>query len=135
MLILLYKKCTILKMILCSGDDTMILMLFCLVVITLDIVTGIIKSIKNKKFDSSKMRKGGLNKICELIVLILGFVLKTALPHFKIVLNFDVLFVISSYIFFMEVVSIIENIGEINDNLIPPKIKNTFKKLKKEGEN
>ena len=122
-------------MILCSGDDTMILMLFCLVVITLDIVTGIIKSIKNKKFDSSKMRKGGLNKICELIVLILGFVLKTALPHFKIVLNFDVLFVISSYIFFMEVVSIIENIGEINDNLIPPKIKNTFKKLKKEGEN
>ena len=113
----------------------MILMLFCLVVITLDIVTGIIKSIKNKKFDSSKMRKGGLNKICELIVLILGFVLKTALPHFKIVLNFDVLFVISSYIFFMEVVSIIENIGEINDKLIPPKIKNIFKKLKKEGEN
>ena len=112
----------------------MLIMLFCLGVILLDIITGIIKAIKNKKFDSSKMRKGGINKICEVLVLILGLLLKTALPHFKITLNFDVLFVISSYIFFMEVVSIIENIGEINENLIPPKIKNTFKKLKKEGD-
>ena len=112
----------------------MLIMLFCLGVILLDIITGIIKAIKNKKFDSSKMRKGGINKICEVLVLILGLLLKTALPHFKITLNFDVLFVICSYIFFMEVVSIIENIGEINENLIPPKIKNTFKKLKKEGD-
>lgn len=112
----------------------MLIMLFCLGVILLDIITGIIKAIKNKKFDSSKMRKGGINKICEVLVLILGLLLKTALPYFKIKLNFDVLFVISSYIFFMEVVSIIENIGEINENLIPPKIKNTFKKLKKEGD-
>ena len=110
------------------------LMLFCLLVILLDIITGVIKAIKNKKFDSTKIRKGGLNKICEIVVLILGLVLKEALPHFKVILNFDVLFIISSYIFFMEVVSIIENIGEINENLIPPKIKNTFKKLKKEGE-
>ena len=92
------------------------------------------QAIKNKKFDSTKIRKGGLNKICEIVVLILGLLLKEALPHFKVILNFDVLFIISSYIFFMEVVSIIENIGEINENLIPPKIKNTFKKLKKEGE-
>lgn len=111
----------------------MILMLFCLSAIALDVITGIIKSIKNKKFESSKIRKGGLNKICEIIILILGLILKNALPHFKVVLNFDVLFVISSYIFFMEIVSIIENIGEINDKLIPPKIKNTFKKLKKGG--
>lgn len=110
------------------------LMLFCLLVILLDIITGVIKAIKNKKFDSTKIRKGGLNKICEIVVLILGLLLKEALPHFKVILNFDVLFIISSYIFFMEVVSIIENIGEINENLIPPKIKNTFKKLKKEGE-
>ena len=113
----------------------MTMMLFCLCVIALDIITGIIKAIKNKKFDSSKMRKGGINKICEVIVLIFGLVLKEALPHFKIILSFDVLFIICSYIFFMEIVSIIENIGEINENLIPPKIKNTFKKLKKEGEN
>ena len=112
----------------------MMIMLFCLGVILLDIVTGIIKAIKNKKFDSSKMRKGGINKICEVLVLILGLLLKEALPHFKITLNFDVLFVICSYIFFMEIVSIIENIGEINDKLIPPKIKETFKKLKKESD-
>lgn len=115
-------------------EQKMILMLFCLCAIALDVITGIIKAIKNKKFDSTKIRKGGLNKICEIIVLILGLILKTALPHFKVILNFDVLFIISSYIFFMEIVSIIENIGEINENLIPPKIKNTFKKLKKEGE-
>lgn len=112
----------------------MILMLFCLCVIALDVITGIIKAIKNKKFDSSKMRKGGINKICEILVLILGLLLKNALPYFKVTLNFDILFIISSYIFFMEIVSIIENIGEINENLIPPKIKETFKKLKKEGE-
>lgn len=112
----------------------MMLMLFCLCVIALDVITGIIKAIKNKKFDSSKIRKGGINKICEILVLILGLLLKNALPHFKVTLNFDILFIISSYIFFMEIVSIIENIGEINDKLIPPKIKETFKKLKKEGE-
>lgn len=112
----------------------MMLMLFCLCVIALDVITGIIKGIKNKKFDSSKIRKGGINKICEILVLILGLLLKNALPHFKVTLNFDILFIISSYIFFMEIVSIIENIGEINENLIPPKIKETFKKLKKEGE-
>lgn len=103
--------------------------IFTLVMILLDILTGVLKAIKNKDFNSTKLRKGGINKVTEILVLVFGFALSYGLPRFKIDIGFDVSFFICGYLFLMESASIIENVGEINPNLIPPKISNFFKKL------
>lgn len=97
--------------------------------IILDITSGILKAIKNKEFNSTKLRKGGLNKVAELLVIVFGVVLTIALPRFNINIGFNVSYAICAYLFLMECTSIIENIGEINPNIIPPRISNFFKKL------
>lgn len=106
-----------------------LIILFTILIIVIDIVTGILKGIKQKEFDSAKLRKGGLNKTGELIVIILSYLLDVALPKFKISLDFKVCFVSCSYLFFMELCSIIENLGAINPDLIPPQLSDIFKKL------
>lgn len=107
----------------------MYITIFTLIMILLDILTGVLKSIKNKEFNSTKLRKGGINKATEILVLVFGFALSYGLPQFNIDIGFDVSFLICGYLFLMEATSIIENVGEINPNLIPPKISNFFKKL------
>lgn len=100
--------------------------------ILLDILTGIIKGIKLKKFNSKKLRQGGLNKLTEVLVMVFGYVLQYALPYFKVKIDFNILILICTYLFFMECVSIVENVGKINPELIPEKLKNTLEKLKGE---
>lgn len=105
---------------------------FTLIMILLDILTGIIKGIKLKKFNSKKLRQGGLNKLTEVLVMVFGYVLQYALPYFKVKVDFNILILICTYLFFMECVSIVENVGKINPDLIPEKLKNTLEKLKGE---
>lgn len=88
-----------------------------MVFIIFDILTGIIKSIYNKTFTSTNMRKGGLRKLVEFILLIIiAFVqiyIKDSVPNFPI----DTLYAIPGYVVLMEFSSIMENISEVNPDL------------------
>lgn len=110
------------------------MIIFTLIMILLDILTGIIKGIKLKKFNSKKLRQGGLNKLTEVLVMVFGYVLQYALPYFKVKVDFNILIFICTYLFFMECVSIVENVGKINPDIIPEKLKNTLENIKKESE-
>ena len=88
-----------------------------------DFVTGFIKAYCTDSVQSSKMRKGGLNKICEIIIMSLACGLEIGiekLGHYYESAELAGLagtvtaIAVFVYITIMEVVSILENFATIN---------------------
>lgn len=88
-----------------------------------DFVTGIIKGYVTGQLNSSKMRRGGLNKIGELIVMATACGLEIGIRALGEYYSSDVLAGITGavtamavfiYIVIMELISILENYAEIN---------------------
>lgn len=97
--------------------------------IALDFVSGMIEAFKNKDFDSSIMRDGLVNKMGELLILVLAELAEKALPYFDISIGKPIFNGICTYIILMEIGSVIENVGNINKEIIPAKIRKFFKKI------
>lgn len=80
-----------------------------LIFIIFDIVTGVLQAMINGTFKSHKMRKGGLRKLCLLIVIAFGVALDYSQTVVDLGFNFPCLQMITGYITFMEIMSIVEN--------------------------
>lgn len=101
-----------------------IIMLMIIVGLALaDYLTGIIKAYCNSSISSSKMRKGGLNKLAEIIVMSSAVGLDVGInalgeyygaTEISGVAGAVTAFMVFAYIALMEVVSIFENYAEIN---------------------
>lgn len=100
--------------------------------IVFDLVTGTINSIKNKTFTSSIMRQGLYHKCGSVLCVIFGVLVDYAQNYIDLGVNLPIATSICGYIILMECGSIIENIGSINPNILPDKIKQHFSKLIKE---
>lgn len=100
--------------------DYWILLLPC-IFMACDILSGYLKAVYNKKFESSVMRKGLMHKSGELIVLLLFIVAQLGLGLPDYICKF-----ISLYIIVMEAYSICENLNNIGVK-IPAFIKNSLK--------
>ena len=88
-----------------------------------DFITGIIKGYVNNDLNSTKMRKGGLNKIAELIVMASACGLEIGIKLLGRYYSAESLakitgtitaIVVFGYIVVMEIISILENYAEIN---------------------
>lgn len=88
-----------------------------------DFVTGVIKGYVSSGLSSSKMRRGGVNKLCELVVMATACGLEIgikALGHyydsgaFASVTGAVTAAAVFVYITIMELVSILENYSAIN---------------------
>lgn len=93
----------------------------------MDFLTGIIKAYLNHDLSSAKMRKGGLNKITELVVmgtacgLEIGMELLGRYYHTAEVAGIAGTFAagaVFAYIVVMELISILENYGEISPDAV-----------------
>lgn len=71
----------------------------------IDILTGLIKSWVSKTFQSSKMRSGLGKKVGEIAILVLGIVFSVALKLPRYIMTG-----LSIYITFMELMSVFENL-------------------------
>lgn len=87
-----------------------------------DFLTGLIKAYINDDVCSAKMRKGGLNKICELIVMVVSCGLEIGieqLGHYYQAAELAAIAgdvaagMVFGYIVTMEIISILENFSEI----------------------
>ena len=86
--------------------------------IVLDIVTGVIKAIRNNNLSSSKMRDGLFNKLAFMFALVLAFAIQWACLFFGLPDSFKALYpAVSLYIIATEIISCVENLGEINSEL------------------
>ena len=88
-----------------------------------DFVTGLIKAYISGDLNSTKMRKGGLNKLTEMIVMTVSCGLEIGIRYLGRYYESQVLaditgavtaIIVFGYISVMEVISIFENYAEIN---------------------
>lgn len=88
-----------------------------------DYITGIIKAYCTNSLSSSKMRKGGLNKLSEIIVMTVSCGLDIGIkmlgnyyesPEISAVAGTLTASLVFAYIVIMEIISIFENYAEIN---------------------
>lgn len=88
-----------------------------------DFLTGIIKACVNNDLSSTKMRKGGLNKIAEILVMASSCGLEIGIKKLGEYYNAESLaeitgaitaILVFGYIVIMEIISILENYAEIN---------------------
>lgn len=91
-----------------------------LILMVLDIITGYYNAWKNKEVSSSRLREGLGKKCGELAYLILGIAFKFAIGSNAII------YFISIYICFMEIISLTENCTKLGVPL-PNSVKNQLK--------
>ena len=106
--------------------------------IVLDMGSGLVKAFKEKAYTSAIMREGLFHKCGSALCIVFGSLAEYAQSFLDLGINIPVADMICGYICVMEMGSIIENIGKINPEIVPSKLKSFFVKLnteKKEGEN
>lgn len=91
--------------------------------IVLDFITGLVKAFSSSGFKSSVMRQGLFHKVGELLCVALGILIQYAEGYLDLGINLPVAAAICTYIVLMEIGSAIENIGAINPDLVPTKLR------------
>lgn len=102
-----------------------------LVFIVGDIITGLLKAIYHGKINSECLRKGLIHKFTEIIVVFGGGFLDYVMIKYLGV-HLMLLQTFSIYVITMELISIIENLAEINPQL-SGLLKPYLEKLKEQG--
>lgn len=100
----------------------------------LDLVTGIISGLKQKDIQSSKLRDGLFKKVGFVFTYFVGWLLDTHGAQIGFSFGVDILPVVVLYACTTELVSIIENISQINPDLLPDKLMALFHVEHKEDE-
>ena len=100
-------------------SDTMWEILLPCIMMVLDIASGYIAATFMGTVDSKKMKKGIYGKLAELFAIVLAFFLEFAFTVFGpdslgVSVNIPIGVSVCAYVFLVELVSIIENIGCMN---------------------
>lgn len=88
-----------------------------LIFILFDILTGIIKALKNNELSSTKAREGLYHKTGFIILIIFGYFLNFSQTYFDLGVSIPALQSISIYICVTELISTMENLTKISPEL------------------
>ena len=97
-----------------------------LIFIVFDVVTGVLQALINGTFKSHIMRKGGFRKLCLLVVIAFGVALDYSQTVVDLGFTFPCLQMITGYITFMEIMSIIENLNLAFPGSLPKSLINVL---------
>lgn len=97
-----------------------------MILIIIDVLTGIVIAWRNNDFKSAKMRAGLSKKFGELVYILVGILTKFALGT-ELILYFTV-----SYICLMEISSLAENCDKLGVDILPDKLKEKLNNDKEE---
>lgn len=103
------------------------------VFILFDIVTGVIKALYNDGLNSTYLRKGLFHKLSELIAVVGAYLLEYGIQYIQLGVDVPLLKATAAYICLMELVSILENLAEVNP-ILGRFFKPYLEKLKTKGE-
>lgn len=95
----------------------MVIIIIVLVFILFDILTGLIKAIYKEGLNSTYLRQGLFHKLSEILALIGSYLLEYAIKYIELGVDIPILKCVSGYIALMELISIIENLCEVNPKL------------------
>lgn len=85
--------------------------------IAFDVITGFVKALYCRNFNSSVMREGGFHKLSELLALFAAYGMEVAAEYINIGFDFPAVGVVAVYLCIMEFMSIAENLSEVNPQL------------------
>ena len=88
-----------------------------LCMIGFDIIIGLIKAFTTHSYESGIMREGLFHKLGEILCLIFAVVCDLTLPAMGIILPVSITGAVAAYLVFMEIGSVVENIGVMNPKL------------------
>ena len=98
----------------------------CLLIV-LDYASGLLKACKNHDLNSAAMREGLYHKAAYLLVLALAAIIEHAQNHVDLGFDVPLLVPVAAYIAITEIVSILENLAEVNPELANSKLLAFFK--------
>ena len=101
--------------------------------IAFDIVTGLITACYKGNLNSTKLRMGLYHKLSEILTVIGATALEYGLSYINLNIDIPILKSVITYICIMELISIMENLGELNPQL-GKLFKGFLEKLNRKGE-
>ena len=88
-----------------------------------DILTGILKGLKNGNLNSTKLRTGLYNKVSEVLSVVVAHGIEFGADYINLGVALPLRGIVVTYIALTEIISILENLGEVNpvlDKLFRP---------------
>lgn len=104
------------------------------VIMTLDIVTGVIKAIYNRSFSSEDLRKGLAHKLVYVVIMILAWFIEQAETHVDLGISWPLVVPVTVALSAIDIISILENSIAIDPELGKGKITSIFTHDLKEEE-
>lgn len=92
------------------------------VFIGFDILSGWIKGLATNHFQTAIMRAGLFHKLGSLLAIALGVIIDLVQEYLDLGFAIHITAAICAYIILMEIVSVVENICEINPEIMPDRI-------------
>ena len=82
-----------------------------------DVITGILQAVYNGDINSTKLRQGLFHKLSEILAVAFSIGIEYACEYIELGIDVPVFKTVSIYICIMELVSVLENLCEINPAL------------------
>lgn len=84
----------------------------------IDVFTGVLKAVKNKELNSTKAREGIYKKASFILFIAFGYLADYAMNYVDMGFNLPAAATICTLIVVTEAISILENLGKINPDLV-----------------
>lgn len=84
----------------------------------IDVFTGVLKAVKNKELNSTKAREGIYKKASLILFIAFGYLADYAMDYVDMGFNFPAAVAICTLIIVTEAISVLENLGQINPDLV-----------------
>lgn len=84
----------------------------------IDVFTGVLKAVKNKELNSTKAREGIYKKASFILFIAFGYLADYAMDYVDIGFSFPAAATICALIIVTEAISVLENLGQINPDLV-----------------
>lgn len=84
----------------------------------IDVFTGVLKAIKNKELNSTKAREGIYKKASFILFIAFGYLADYAMNYVNMGFNLPAAATICTLIIVTEAISVLENLGQINPDLV-----------------
>lgn len=101
----------------------------------IDVFTGVLKAVKNKELNSTKAREGIYKKASFILFIAFGYLADYAMDYVDMGFNLPAAATICALIVVTEAISVLENLGKINPDLVKLVAPFLSALNKKEGEN
>lgn len=84
----------------------------------IDVFTGVLKAVKNKELNSTKAREGIYKKASFILFIAFGYLADYAMDYVNMDFNFPAAVTICTLVIVTEAISVLENLGQINPDLV-----------------